>query len=217
MIIILEFNKLQNSPNKYIRDIGFQLEELHDSLSDSEQKIKLREITEEFYNVIDELDGEIMKLEEELDDLRCGFLNNEIVAIELTFENCEAVKFDREYIEFIHLDNINNSITGNETYIYEYCNVKDVAILIKSEANINDNFVATSYGNENLPFQKILRWSDIVAVDVIYENRENKCMYVDWKEVSNGLNSYQKSKLDDNGNLYIVISKNKEIMDYFEC
>lgn len=73
MIVILEFNKIQSSPNKYIRDIGFQLEELHDSLSDSEQKIKLREITEEIYNVIDELDSEIMKLEEELDDLRCGF------------------------------------------------------------------------------------------------------------------------------------------------
>ncbi len=147
--------------------------------------------------------------------------------ITFTFENCDFLTINEEHIDDLLIDDIKksfrkiaiNCITKLETaHIF--------AIKINANANV-ERYQFGQNGNENfkqMTFDRFLL-NDITSVELEFEEEnpadknntksEKYEFNVVWTGESDYYNKSQVSIIDDNGNLYISIAKDRSVKDFF--
>ena len=133
---------------------------------------------------------------------------DKVISIELVFENCEMMTFEQDDIVDLELGNITTNILKvavNGIVKKVYAN--EVYIELKKESN--SKFV--SFGDEGYKFDRILRYNDIVLMDLHFEDGRIETYHVCYN--GEEINSNQNVVLKDNGNLVIDIKdkENKEV------
>ena len=124
------------------------------------------------------------------------------LVIEFVFENCEAYRFSLE--DFIKFD-----ISGVTKHIYKYKDdlalsykTNQLFMIIDKKANTKDAIVTKYSCYSDLPFDRILRFADIVDIyidDIQYT--------VFWAEGNEEINSAQVAYINKEGNLVIKIAE----------
>lgn len=157
---------------------------------------------------------------------------NGISRIELGLENCEVITIDGKYIGSFDASNIHTDISRMGcNYIGKSQSCDSFAIEIYRDANI----INRPFGIENDDdyikiFERITKYNDITSVTVYYDKKddnykdvetgESDYFYVTYEEENEGQlgspNIYQSSYINDFGDLYIVIDKDKKIFDLFD-
>lgn len=143
-----------------------------------------------------------------------------IKEVEIVFENCEVAILPIEVIGSFHIMGIHDEIhriacnaIGIQTIAYE------VAFELFQEADtINkceDNSLSVSK-----PIERIQKNNDIVALNIIYDDGNEQYIYVDYSDndkYAGEENKNQKTHISSDGVLYVVISNNKGIYDFFKA
>ena len=127
--------------------------------------------------------------------------------IVLQLENCEDIKISGDDIGYILVDKIYESIfkVGSETVLTEI--IEDFAIEIHKDANVKTR--------SKKVFDRLSEYKDIVSIIISLDGNENK-FYLNWIDNGDYSNINQKTYESCLGNFYIVVSKTKEIDDYFD-
>jgi hypothetical protein len=144
----------------------------------------------------------------------------EIKFIELVLENCEIIKIDKQHIGIFRIENIKRSISRVAmNSISDHKSAEEVFIQISSKANNYNSYVTTWSGNETLPFTRLIKYKDITAISIHYEDDDEEYIYVPWGGESDYKNEYQSCKINEHtGDLYIIISEKENVENYFkEC
>jgi len=140
---------------------------------------------------------------------------NQIKSIELCLENCEVLKFEADQIGRFEVKNIKNEISRIAlNSISKLSTCEEFIIQISSKANISESYLTTWSNNNVLPFERINNGRDIVSVTINYEDGNKENIYVDW-DGTYCENYLQSSYINKAGDLYIVVSKNKNVKDVF--
>lgn len=148
--------------------------------------------------------------------------------IEFTFENCDAIRIDGEYIGAFLVEDIKTSIERIACNSIDKIDVaKTVAIEILKAAN-KERYQFGLIQDEELrqmTFDRFRKWDDITNIqfelteDLVKNTKppyiEHYNYYVDWTGDSEYTNEAQKTCIDDDGNLCILIADGKKIEDIF--
>ena len=141
---------------------------------------------------------------------------SKVSKIELILENLEVIIIDGEDIGGIDIDDIKTRIQRiacNSINKYNYSD--NIAIEIYKGGNKLFNSLGLQ-GTEEYAFDRLTQWNDIATIEVHYEEEDKMDLIsVDYDE-EYGNNKNQKSFIDSKGNLCLVISKDKDIEDYFD-
>lgn len=142
----------------------------------------------------------------------------------LCFENCDAISIKREHIKYVLIDGIERRVIGNSDYIAVSESADTVVMQISKDANVkHSQFDIDDY--PTMVFDRIML-NDITQIhfnefqedeDLTSANQYH-IFYVDYSDEENYYdpNKYQKTKVDEDGDLYLVIHKDKDIADFFE-
>jgi hypothetical protein len=98
----------------------------------------------------------------------------EVKSVDLVLENCEVIRIPKECIGHLHVSNISRNISRfalNRVTASQCCD--ELFIEISLESNKSSSFVSTWSGNDELPFSRITRRSDITGIDINYEDESN--------------------------------------------
>lgn len=144
----------------------------------------------------------------------------EVKSITLVFENCERIVIPRRYIGIIYIEGINVEIARVAcNSISKVTSAGTIALEIFSEGNGEHKPFGIPQSPPEKMFDRITECHDITAIDVTYEDDSYESFWTDYEAGSeDGLgapNIYEKTKVSDLGNLYVVISKNKDIENFF--
>ena len=141
-----------------------------------------------------------------------------IERIDLILENCEVVSIDRKYLGRFFIGNIVKEIRRIA------CNAIDEIVTAKEsyiEINRNSDTEQTNMlGKNYYPLERLRRYNDIAAVDIIYADGKTDYYYTDYDEGENencsgAENINQKSKFNNFGDLYISIGESINIDEVF--
>lgn len=140
-----------------------------------------------------------------------------VKSIELQFENCECLRLEKVLGYFyigkieIEVERIACNCIAEVTYANE------IAIEIFNEVEKLGTWI-TCWDNYDSKLQRIYQYNDIAHIVIVYEDG-TECSYcINYEEESSALgapNVNQKTYLSSLGNLYIVISPDKNIEDFF--
>ena len=116
--------------------------------------------------------------------------------VELILENCDIISFNSKHIEHLQTE----KEVGNN-YL-DYLN-----LIVNKEGDIPykkfDDLEPIS------PFQRITQHNDITQIVIINNSNEESHYYIDYEKIDEeklgSSNKYQKSYIDEDGNLIIVI------------
>ncbi len=144
----------------------------------------------------------------------------ELKEIVLAFENCDGVTIDGKAIKGICLADIRESIVGFNSNVETRKKIKNFALYIDKSANKSfDNpecYLSKDY------FARIADEQDIVGITLVYKKDENnvhsivKETYgVYWEDIKAQCNPAQKAYITKAGDLCLVVSKKKNINDFF--
>lgn len=159
-------------------------------------------------------------------------------SITFVFENCDSISIDGKYVGEFLVDDIGSRIKRtaiNSIKKLEFANT--FVIEIHKDANIERyEHDVNEESFKQMTFDRFLG-CDIVSVkfDIIEDNlddweiscSEHYKYYIDWCDMdydddddyniySTYYNQYQQTHISKAGNLYIVISKYKDIEDFFD-
>jgi len=141
-----------------------------------------------------------------------------IKAIELQFENCEGLRLGINVFGYVYLGKIKTEIVRiacNAIVEQDFAN--EIALEIYSEAEKLGEWVP-SWSNYAPKLRRIMDYNDITHIRILYEDGTEHTYQVDYREESEALgapNLNQNTYLSSLGNLYITISKDNNIEDYF--
>lgn len=144
----------------------------------------------------------------------------DVKSIGFGFENCEYFSIDAKYFGAFQLTDFCRSIHRVGCNAILKMNLVDTVVMeIFSEGNGQYN----PFGDEdevNNFFDRLQTYDDITSISVTYDDDTVEEYYVDYKEeVEDQLGSpnvYQHTYMNKFGDLYIVISKDKGIFDFFD-
>ena len=138
------------------------------------------------------------------------------------FENCDYITIDGKYIGGFLVEDIRtsfNRIASNCVMKMETAYI--FAIEIHKDAN-NERYAFNQIGHNELrgmTFDRIKEYDDITSIEFELENEyddiEHYEYYINWTGDSDYNNDSQVSHIGGNGNLYIVIAKDKNVEDFF--
>lgn len=139
-----------------------------------------------------------------------------VKSIGFGFENCEYFNIDAKYFGILELTDFRIHIQRIACNAILKMNCVDTVVMeIFSEG---DNKYS-SYGEDVTKFKRLNMYNDITSITVVYDDNSEEDYYVNYKdEVESQLGSpnvYQTTYMSKLGNIYIVISKDKGIFDYF--
>lgn len=146
-------------------------------------------------------------------------MSREIESIELVLENLESVKIKREHIGFFEMRGITKSISRlASNSISEILTVNEVFLQICSKANNYSSYVHDWHDEKIKPFERLMRYKDIVAVEVNFKDGSSECIYVNWEsDLDDYTNKNQSVAINKKtGDLYIVISEKENVLTYFD-
>ena len=146
---------------------------------------------------------------------------------EITFvlENCDCITIDGKYIGDFLVEDIRTSIRRIA------CNAidkMDIAHTFAIEIHKDANKERCPFGfveDKELTFDRLISYDDITSIDFeliedyVEEGEpiiEHYNYFVHWTGESDYVNDAQKSYISKSGNLYIVISDDKNIEDLFD-
>lgn len=144
-------------------------------------------------------------------------------SITLVLENCDWITIDGKYIKRFFVEDVKMSI--RRTAINSIDKIEKVhhfAMEIDKNANIDRYAFEQEHDDfkEKL-FDRLLEYDDITQIEFnlvgnLDENyREHHHYYLAWESDDENNNAAQKSRLDEHGNLYILVDKDMEIEDCF--
>lgn len=138
--------------------------------------------------------------------------------INFIFENCESFEINEKYILFFTLDKIYPSIHYYGKGRFKKTEHADIFI-IRLHSDANEEY--HSFGIPTLAknkFKRITEYNDLTSVKLTTDEGEKE-YYLNWNMSNDCVNSYQKTLLTKNGDVCIVVAKDKELEDYFygEC
>lgn len=141
--------------------------------------------------------------------------------IEIVLENCEVIRINIEHIEFLSVRGIAfndffSIYTDGKKRIERNTSCKYLNIVINKKADK----IYKSFGMfpDFTVFERLTKHDDITAIDYLDGNAETiESISVPWKDkvyedgyVSEENSSCQSSKIDENGNLEIIIKGEDE-------
>lgn len=142
----------------------------------------------------------------------------EVKYIELLLENCENIVLPRNVLGNVYIGKIYDEVARIAcNSIRRVICADEVALEIFPEANTLGSR-APDFDNETTIFDRLTKYRDITHINVVYEDGTEQYICVDYNSENDDLgadNEYQKNYLSPLNVLYIVISKNKDIKDYF--
>ncbi|MBZ9693219.1 hypothetical protein [Clostridium sp. M14] len=143
-------------------------------------------------------------------------MNKEIKKIEFILENCEVIEFEGKHVGDFDVENIKTNISRiacNSISKHNVC--ETFAIEISSLANTE---IVQPWGDKIKPFDRLNKYQDITSIEIHYNDNTSDKILVDYCSESENLganNLNQESYISDLGNLYIIISKNKTLENYW--
>ena len=144
----------------------------------------------------------------------------DVKSIEFIFENCECFSIDAKYFGELYLTDFRTSIHRVSSNAILKMNLVDTVVMeIFSEGNGKYNPLGDEDEVNNF-FDRLQTYDDITSISVTYDDDTVEEYYVDYKEaVEDQLGSpniYQHTYMNNSGDLYIVISKDKDIFDFLD-
>ena len=137
-----------------------------------------------------------------------------IKEITIVFENCDEITLDTKDIGIMLFDNIKTEITRTaRNSIQELNTATEIAIELYA-SKINSSYSPFNEFDKMPIISRIVEGNDIVSFVCRYEDNSTKTIYVPWGQ-SPQINEYQSQAIGSNGNLYVVISKEKVVSDIF--
>lgn len=147
-----------------------------------------------------------------------------LTKINFIFENCDCLEVDGKYIGHFLVDNIKTTIQRIAINSIKELNIADLFV-IEIHKNANKEryqFDIVDFKRKQMAFDRLAS-SDITKIvfeiETQYNNGTSESKkynyYVNWSGESDYYNESQKAYLSELGNLYIVISKDKTIEDFF--
>lgn len=142
----------------------------------------------------------------------------QIKSVQLALENCETIEIGKEDIGKFYVSDIKRSISRRAVNsISDSLSAEEVCIQISSKANCHKSFISTWHDGEVKPFDRLMKHDDITALCINYQDGKSEHIYVNWGGDSEYNNDYQSIAVNENtGDLYLVISKKKNVGDYFK-
>ena len=140
-----------------------------------------------------------------------------IKSIDIDLENCDYIHIEPEYIGHFDLANIQRDIWRcGCNALGDSLTAGDVAIEIFKEVGDYHCFLD---GKTESVIKRLTDYKDITSITIYYggDNNEQETIYTvyDDEEIFGADNKYEKTYISELGNLYIVISKDKDIEDFF--
>ncbi|AAO47448.1 hypothetical protein QCF18_09985 [Staphylococcus aureus] len=137
--------------------------------------------------------------------------------IDLVLENCDVVRLEPKDVSRFHISGITEGIDYYGTYkgtssISRTRHCTYFGILIDKPMEIPQ--VGFAYPDNTNAYEMITAYSDITAIDIIYENDANEYIYVDFNEYNDNYNINQKNDYYNNMlEITITESNSKEEED----
>jgi hypothetical protein len=146
-------------------------------------------------------------------------MQEQIEKIELVLENCEVITVEGKHIGEFNCEDIKYSISRRAcNYIGEMQICENFSMNIHRDCALNkkSEWTMGELDEERNPFERILKYDDITSVYIYFkEMKEPKVIYPKCGE-GEYENEYQKSYINQFGDLFIVISKDKAFEDVFD-
>lgn len=142
---------------------------------------------------------------------------SEVKSVEFILENCEALEFEARYIDSMVFEGFNrkigrvamNSIRSMES-------VDHVSIRVLAEADHSNQFIVCFDEEDTSPFKRVMKYSDITSFVINYEDGSEEQLHVDWCESDEYVNRFQSNEIASNGDLLVVVSRNKSVDTEFD-
>lgn len=142
------------------------------------------------------------------------------------FENCDYFSVLAEHTSHLQLSDIKKEVHcfSDNSIVNSYI-AENFAIMLHREANVSYSHFGLSDTNDvGNKFERILQYADITQIELECEETVDehtvKSMtyryYMNWDDSEDMNNNYQKTVLNNDGDLFIVISASKQISDYFD-
>lgn len=140
----------------------------------------------------------------------------EVKSIELVFENCEMMRFDRSDIGEFCVHNIFTDvarIASNSIRKYQSC--ESLILELRKDANQPHDFWGIPDDEPTNKFNRIMLCPDITQIDITYDDGSTENIILPWEDASeNGCNStLQTHCLTECGDLWIKIGNGETAQD----
>ena len=156
-----------------------------------------------------------------------------IAKVDIVLENCEYITLDAKYFGELFVDGIYEQIKRIAcNSISNMKSAKEVAIEIFKEANEVD-YCPFGQDEKVKIFDRLTQYNDITSLTFYYEKKnedddkkkkknketeyDKEDIYINWYGDSDNENESQISYISSQGNLYIVIAKDKNVEDFFDA
>jgi hypothetical protein len=145
-------------------------------------------------------------------------MQEQIEKIELVLENCEVITVEGKHIGDFNCEDIKYSIDRRGcNYIGKMQTCENFSMSIHRDCALNKKS-EWSFGyidEERNPLERIFKGNDITGIWIYFKDRkEPKVIYPKWGDGEYD-NEYQESYINQFGDLFIVISKDKNFEDVF--
>lgn len=131
--------------------------------------------------------------------------------IKIIFENTESLEIPIKNIGHFRISNIKEHISSTARSIEKYKTGENLFLEIDKEGNIP---FKNLLNEEELTFDRLLEFNDICAIIINIDDKKEE-IELPYDGPIEEINELQKTYLSKNGNLYIVIDKEKNIEDVF--
>ena len=152
-------------------------------------------------------------------------MNSRLLELKFQLENCDWITIPGKYIGSFCVTDIKKYISRLDiNYIGEYDVAESIFIEIHRDANTFHKQFGEIQNYGHTKFKRLMEWNDITGIEFSIETScenglvtKNDYSYtVDWCEMDDFNNQYQKTYLSPLGHLYVVISATKDIFDVFD-
>lgn len=131
-----------------------------------------------------------------------------VESITFVFENCEFIEIPMKYVGLFYINDITSNIKRFALNSVKKIDVaKELFIEIFSEGDEKYNRYCKSG-----KFERILQYRDIVYVEIKYSDGNVDTIYVDYD--GDMQNQNQNNYLSKLGNLYVSVSRKKQVEDF---
>ena len=144
-----------------------------------------------------------------------------IKAVELVFENVESYAVPMKFIKSFNLGGLKRSLDVNN-YDKQAKAKPDYDLFADSlslsiDPQALDAIMMAQYMADNAPrtlLQRIVKFSDIAAVDVLYVDGSHQYVNVYWGNFGDSMNTAMRCRKDFDGNLAISVNANNDYDPY---
>ena len=135
-------------------------------------------------------------------------LMSNVVSITFVFENCESIDFPIKYVGSFYIGEISSCIKRLALNSVKRIDVaKELFVELFNEGDEEYNYYCTCG-----KFERIMKYRDIVYIEVKYDDGNADTVYVDYD--GEGQNKNQDNWVSKLGNMYVAISRKRFVNDF---